>query len=1032
MSQSTPASNPEATADASSVELPLFILVDGHSLAFRSFYALAKSRTGGMRTKQTNIPTSVCFGFLQSLLEVMGSEQPQSMAVAFDTKEPTFRHKADDTYKADRPDTPQDFIQDLENLKELLAALKVPVVTSPGYEADDILATLAKQASETGYRVKILTGDRDLYQLIDPDQSISILYLSSEFLRQGRSSGPTEFGPEQVKQKLGIFPHQVVDYKALCGDKSDNIPGVKGIGEKTAVQLLERYGSLEGIYAALDEIKGATKTKLEVGKQEAEHSRYLAQLAFNAPVNITLADGKLEGFDTAILKPLLEKLEFQKFLGKIDHLQQIFGGRAAEETQTPVEEKPALPLHEESGKAESTVLVTPQPEDGDLWFFSAADTEEYQKQTSSNQSGIQPTIINTSEKLAELVKQLQNCTDSAIPVAWDTETSDLEPRDAKLVGIGCCFAPIPPSPSSYEFRLSGGGTEEGGKGESPPLDVEIAYIPIGHKEGNNLDKDTVLEALRPILESANYPKALQNAKFDRLVLRCQGIELAGVVFDTMLASYILNPDTTHNLTELSQKYLGIKPKSYSELVPKGKTIADVSIQAVADYCGMDAYTTFSLVPKLRTELEPVAKLHELLLNVEQPLEPVLAEMEYQGIRIDTAYLQELSQQLEQDLAAIEQKAYQAAGGQFNLGSPKQLSELLFETLGLDRKKSRKIKTGYSTDAATLEKLSGDHPVVDAILEHRTLSKLKSTYVDALPALVRPDTQRVHTDYNQTATSTGRLSSSNPNLQNIPIRTAFSRKIRQAFIPEPGWLLAAADYSQIELRILAHFSQEPVLVETYQNKEDVHTVTARLLFEKETVTPDERRLGKTINFGVIYGMGAQRFAREAGVSATEGKKFIERFNQRYPKVFAYLQKLQREAIAQGYVETILGRRRYFEFNSGTLRSYKGKNPQEIELNKIGVRDQYDAGLLRAAANAPIQGSSADIIKIAMVNVHNLLQDYQEKARLLLQVHDELVFEVRPDVWEELQPKIRETMESAVELSVPLMVDIHAGQNWMETK
>jgi len=322
--------------------------------------------------------------------------------------------------------------------------------------------------------------------------------------------------------------------------------------------------------------------------------------------------------------------------------------------------------------------------------------------------------------------------------------------------------------------------------------------------------------------------------------------------------------------------------------------------------------------------------------------------------------------------------------------------------------------------------------VDAILEHRTLSKLKSTYVDALPALVRPDTQRVHTDFNQTATSTGRLSSSNPNLQNIPIRTAFSRKIRKGFVPEPGWLLAAADYSQIELRILAHFSQEPVLVETYQNNEDVHTVTARLLFEKETVTPDERRLGKTINFGVIYGMGAQRFAREAGVSATEGKKFIERFNQRYPKVFEYLQKLQREAIAQGYVETILGRRRYFEFNSGNLRSLKGRKPQEIELNKIGVRDQYDAGLLRAAANAPIQGSSADIIKIAMANVHKLLQEYQEKARLLLQVHDELVFEVRPDVWEELQPKIRETMESAVELSVPLMVDVHAGQNWMETK
>jgi DNA polymerase-1 len=1015
MSQSTPASNPSAAADASMAEQPLFILVDGHSLAFRSYFAFAKARGGGLRTK-TGIPTSVCYGFLKSLLEVMGSEQPQSMAIAFDLGLPTFRHEADDTYKADRPDTPEDFIPDLENLKELLVALKVPVVTSPGYEADDVLGALALQASEQGYRVKILTGDRDLYQLIDPAKGISILYLSTDFLKSGRSTGPTEFGPEQVKAKLGIFPEQVVDYKALCGDKSDNIPGVKGIGEKTAVQLLNEYGSLEGIYASLDKIKGATKKKLEEGKQDAQHSRYLAQIALDAPVDIDLQDAKLTGFDTAILKPLLENLEFRIFLGKIDQLQQIFGGRAVEEPSTPVETRDTLPLQENSVEAS-------EPEDEDLWFWNAADTEEYQKQKTP-QIGIQPSIINTPEKLAQLVQQLERCKDSAIPVAWDTETTDLEPRDAQLVGIGCCFAP-PHSPVG-----KGGNPREEGKSDIQPLEVEIAYIPLGHKEGSNLNTETVLEVLRPILENKNYPKALQNAKFDRLVLRCQGIELDGVVFDTMLASYVLNPDASHNLTELSQKYLGIKPQSYSDLVPKGKTIADVSIQAVANYCGMDVYTTFSLVPKLREELENAPALHNLLLDVEQPLEPVLAEMEYQGIRIDTAYLKELSQQLNKDLEAIEQNAYEVAEEKFNLGSPKQLSELLFEKLGLDRKKSRKIKTGYSTDAATLEKLSGDHPVVDAILEHRTLSKLKSTYVDALPALVRPDTQRVHTDYNQAATSTGRLSSSNPNLQNIPIRTAFSRKIRQAFIPEPGWLLVAADYSQIELRILAHFSQEPVLVETYQNKEDVHAVTARLLFEKETVTPDERRLGKTINFGVIYGMGAQRFAREAGVSAAEGKKFIERFNQRYPKVFEYLQKLQRQAIAQGYVETILGRRRYFEFNSGTLRNSKGKNPNEIDLNKLGVRDQYDAGMLRAAANAPIQGSSADIIKIAMVNVHELLENYQ--ARLLLQVHDELVFEVPPDEWEELQPKIRETMESAVELTVPLVVDVHAGQNWMETK
>src|ERR671932_1571914 len=399
MSQSTPASNPSAAADSSGSARPLFILVDGHSLAFRSYFAFAKGRDGGLKTS-TGIPTSVCFGFLKSLLEVMGSEQPQSMAVAFDLGLPTFRHEADDTYKADRPDTPEDFIPDLKNLQELLAAFNLPVVTSPGYEADDVLATLATQASETGYRVKILTGDRDLFQLVDPAKAISILYLSTDFFKRGRSSGPKEIGPEEVKEKLGITPEQVVDFKALCGDKSDNIPGVKGIGEVTAVKLLSEYGSLNEIYASLDKIKGATKTKLEVGKQDAEHSRYLAQLAFDAPVDIGLEDAKLKGFDTQLLKPLLEKLEFQTFLGKIDQLQQIFGGRAVEKPETPEGESHTLPLHEESVEAESTTLPAPEPEDEDLWFFSAADTEEYQKQTSSNQSGIQPTIINTPEKLA--------------------------------------------------------------------------------------------------------------------------------------------------------------------------------------------------------------------------------------------------------------------------------------------------------------------------------------------------------------------------------------------------------------------------------------------------------------------------------------------------------------------------------------------------------------------------------------------------------------------------------------------------------
>ncbi|HBB32312.1 MAG TPA: DNA polymerase I [Cyanobacteria bacterium UBA8803] len=989
MSNSTPAPNLSPSADNEAAERSLIILVDGHSLAFRSYYAFAKGRDGGLHTK-TGIPTSVSFGFLKSLLEVIGSQQPQLMVVAFDLDLPTFRHEACDTYKADRQETPEDFIPDLENLQELLAALNLPVVTCPGYEADDVLATLAHRARDKGYRVKILTGDRDLFQLVDSQQGISVLYLSKDFLKRGSTTGPVEFGPEEVKEKLGITPTQVVDYKALCGDKSDNIPGIKGIGEKTAVKLLNDYGSLAGIYASLDRIKGTLKTKLATGKPDAEKSKYLAQLKFDAPVEIELEKAQLKGFDRSVLEPLLQKLEFQSFLSKIDQLQQRFGGKVISDPPAGL----AVPLE----------IPPTDTEDGDLWFFSAADTAAYQQQAVTK-SPIQPEIINTPAQLEQLVQQLKQYTDPATPVAWDTETSDLEPRDAELVGIGCCWGTAP---------------------------TDVAYIPIAHNHGDNLDKKTVLTTLRPILESADYPKALQNAKFDRLVLHCQGIDLRGVVFDTMLASYVLNPDRSHNLNDLADRYLsGIKPKSYKDLnIPKGKTIADLSVPVVADYCGMDAYATFALVPKLRAELEEVPALHELLLEIEQPLEPMLAEMEYQGIRVDTVYLKELSETLDKDLQGIEQQAYQLAGEKFNLGSPKQLSELLFEKLNLDRRKSRKIKTGYSTDHATLEKLQGDHPIIDAILEHRTLSKLKSTYVDALPALVRPDTQRVHTDFNQTATSTGRLSSSNPNLQNIPIRTAFSRQIRKAFLPQNGWLLVSADYSQIELRILAHLSQEPVLVETYRQNEDIHAVTAKLLFEKEKVTPEERRLGKTINFGVIYGMGAQRFAREAGVSSAEGKTFIDRLKQRYPLVFAYLEQMKREAIAKGYVETILGRRRYFEFSSEKLRKYQGSNPQDINLDKIKDLEQYDAGLLRAAANAPIQGSSADIIKIAMVKMHEVLQNYQ--ARLLLQVHDELVLEVPPQEWEELQIKVRATMESAVELAVPLLVDVNAGPNWMETK
>lgn len=983
LADSTPTTaTPDPTAK------PTLLLVDGHSLAYRAYFAFSRGPDGGLRTS-SGIPTSATYGFLTLLMDVMDSERPDYAAAAFDSGVPTFRHDADVTYKADRPQAPDDFREDIKNLQALLTLMRVPILMLDGYEADDVLGTTARKAAQAGYRVKILSGDQDMFQLIDPEQGISVLHMGSALYRAG--ARVTEFGPQQVQEKLGVAPEQVVDYKALCGDTSDNIPGVKGIGQKTAVKLLEEYGSLQNIYESIDKIKGATRKKLEEGRDDAMHSQYMAQIHLGVPIDVNLTLCKLDGFDEENVTQEFKRLEFQSFIKRIGKIQAAFGGEA-----TSTDEH-------DQGAGRKSAIAPPVSffDDDDISFFTFEETLSAQAAPDENVT-IRPQIIRTVDELETLIQRLKQHTDPKRPTAWDTETTALDPWQAQLVGIGCCW------------------------GEEADA---MAYIPVGHTVGTSLDVQMVLEQLRSLLEDETYPKAFQNAKFDRLVLRCQGIHLKGVVFDPMLASYVINPESSHNLTDMALRYFGLEVTSYTDLVPKNKTIADIEISAVADYCGMDVHLTYRLVPILQAELEQVEAFPALLHEIELPLEPVLADMEYTGIRIDQDYLRQLSVKLEKNLLEIEQRAYEDAGETFNLGSPKQLSELFFDKLGLDKRKSRKTKTGYSTDAATLEKLQGDHPVVDAVVEYRTLSKLKSTYVDALPALVNPKTERVHTDFNQAITTTGRLSSSNPNLQNIPIRTAFSRQIRAAFVPEPGWILAAADYSQIELRILAHLSGEPVLVETYRNDDDVHALTARLLFEKDDITPDERRLGKTINFGVIYGMGASRFAREAGVNRADAKMFIDRFNERYPLVFGYLQQMQKNAIANGYVETIKGRRRYFNFTSGSLKRLQGKSPDEVDLQNIRPGG-YDAGLLRAAANAPIQGSSADIIKIAMVQIQDLLKSYE--TRLLLQVHDELVFEAPPDEWAELSPQIQATMESAVQLEVPLRVDVHAGQNWMETK
>ncbi|MCT0206125.1 DNA polymerase I [Synechococcus sp. CS-1332] len=967
---------------------PLLLLVDGHSLAFRSFYAFAKGGEGGLSTKD-GVPTSVTYGFLKALLDHCKGLEPQGVVIAFDTAEPTFRHEADAAYKAHREVAPEHFFADLANLQTILRdCLDLSLSMAPGFEADDVLGTLANRAAGEGWRVRILSGDRDLFQLVDDERDISVLYMGGG--PYAKNSGPTQIRRAQVIEKLGVPPEGVVDLKALTGDSSDNIPGVKGVGPKTALTLLKAHGDLDGIYAALDQQKGALKTKLETDRENAFRSRMLAEILVQIPLpqEPRLALGQV---DSEGLGARLSELELFSLVKQTEGFARLFSAEPPEPaTATAVSITPA---------SEPAATAQEEPAPGSL-------------------PALRPELITTPEALAALVGRLLACTDPAAPVALDTETTSLNPFKAELVGIGVCW----------------------GEGLA-----DLAYVPIGHHSPpaadllstpppppEQLPLDAVLLALGPWLASASHPKALQNAKYDRLILLRHGLPLAGVVMDTLLADYLRDANDKHGLEAMAGRAFGFQPTAYGDLVAKGQTFADVPVEAAALYCAMDVHLTRRLGIRLAQQLAAMGpELPLLLLQVELPLEPVLAQMEATGIRIDVPYLKELAEELSSTLVRLEREAQAAAGVDFNLASPKQLGELLFDSLGLDRKKSRRTKTGWSTDAAVLEKLEDDHPVVKLVLEHRTLSKLLSTYVEALPALVEPETGRVHTDFNQAVTATGRLSSSNPNLQNIPIRTEFSRRIRKAFLPQEGWRMISADYSQIELRILTHLSGEPVLVQAYNEGDDVHALTARLLLETDTVTPQERRLGKTINFGVIYGMGAQRLARETGMGQARAKEFLSLYKQRYPRVFLYLELQERLALSRGYVETILGRRRPFHFDPGGLGRLRGKDPLEIDL-EVARRGGLEAQQLRAAANAPIQGSSADIIKLAMVSLQRALSEAALPARLLLQVHDELVLEAAPEALEEVRQLTRRTMEEAVQLTVPLAVDTGVGPNWMEAK
>jgi len=991
---------------------PVLLLVDGHSLAFRSFYAFAKGGEGGLSTKD-GVPTSVTYGFLKTLLDNVKGLNAKGVVLAFDTATPTFRHEADANYKAHREAAPEHFFADLANLQQILKEdLDLSLCLAPGYEADDVLGTLALRGASEGWRVRILSGDRDLFQLVDDERDIAVLYMGGG--PYAKNSGPTEMRREGVIAKLGVPPEDVIDLKALTGDASDNIPGVKGVGPKTAINLLQAHGNLEGIFADLSQQKGALRTKLETGRDSAFHSRMLARILLDVP----LADPPrldLGEVKATALANSLEKLELFSLHKQVDTFARLF---SAHPNDRPSSEAQATPAPA-AAPTPSQAVGEKSPENAEASNTGVAPGfAPSVVATPGAISELAPGLVQSSQDLATLLQLLWEQTDPMAPVALDTETTSLNPFRAELVGVGLAWGTGP---------------------------AELVYIPIAHQGAAasdllsdaappslQLPLDQVLGALAPWLASKAHPKTLQNAKYDRLILMRHGLVLEGVVMDTMLADYLRDAGDKHGLEALAQRNFHFSPISYSDLVPKGANFASVPLEQAADYCGMDVHLTRRLTPLLRQQLADLGPaLLPLLEQVELPLEAVLAAMEATGIRIDITYLQELGQELGKSLDQLEHDAHAAAGGEFNLASPKQLGELLFDTLKLDRKKSRKTKTGWSTDAAVLDKLEADHPVVPLLLEHRTLSKLRSTYIEALPVLVEAETGRVHTDFNQAVTATGRLSSSNPNLQNIPIRTEFSRRIRKAFLPREGWQLISADYSQIELRILTHLSGEQVLIEAFNQGDDVHALTARLLLDKDEVSADERRLGKTINFGVIYGMGAQRFSRETGVGQAQAKDFLSRYRQRYARVFAYLEMQERLALSQGYVETILGRRRPFHFDPAGLGRWRGRDPLSIEL-EVARRAGMEGQQLRAAANAPIQGSSADIIKIAMVQLQHALIQADLPARLLLQVHDELVLEAAPEVVETVLDLTRRTMQDAVKLDVPLKVDTGVGPNWMEAK
>ncbi|RJP49985.1 MAG: DNA polymerase I [Anaerolineaceae bacterium] len=926
---------------------PTLYLIDGHALAYRMYFALTAGGSSQRWMNSKGEPTAGIYGFARELIRVLEQEKPEYLAVAFDVGK-TFRDDIFPEYKATREKMPDDLRAQLERIREMVDLFNIPRLEMEGYEADDVLGTVSRIAAEQGLGVKIITGDRDLLQLVNERTAV---YLAGD--------DQTYITDKDVIKKLGVRPNQVVDYKAIVGDTSDNIPGVKGVGEKTAIALLEKFDTLDNVYANLDQVEPRWRNKLESSKETAYMSRDLARIETNLKFKFDLDHAKVAPFDAAKLEAFFKEMEFRTLLTKIP---AISGG--------VTESAPAVAS--KTGRTKS----------GQMTMF----VNEPQVVTEVKPSNIEVIVVDSDEKLADLAKLLAK----AKVISFDTETTDTEEMKAELVGISLSI-------------------KEG----------QGYYIPVGHTSGKNLLIDKVIAALTPSMTDPRVGKVAHNAKYDYIILARHGLITSPLAFDTMLAEFIVDPSSRNmGLKNLASSRLGEEMTHIEELIGKGKkqiSMADVAIEVAANYAAADAETTLRLMPIMQKEVERVNGT-KLLDDVDMPLTPVLAEMEMTGALIDTKFFADMSKDLAARLAEIEKEIFGHVGKTFNINSPQQLSDVLFNHLRLEPPdKGRKTATGfYSTSADVLDALRGKHPALDFVLEHRELSKLKSTYVDALPAAIDPVTGRVHTSYSQIGAVTGRLSSNNPNLQNIPIRTETGRRVRNGFIADEGNVLLSVDYSQIELRIVAHMAQDEAMLAAFRAGEDIHATTAAAIYdiELDKVTKDMRRHAKAINFGLIYGMSAFGLTRTTELTLAEAEDFVKAYFRKFPGVKQYLDGIRRQAAEIGYVETLLGRRRYFPALQGKS-NVQMKNREE-----------------REAINAPIQGTAADIMKIAMIQIPPALKSAGLKAKMLLQVHDELVLECPEKEMQKTAKVVQETMANAYPMSIPLETEARAGANWGE--